>query len=273
MIKPILLYGSEIWGTGNCDILERVQLKFLKYTFKLKKSTPSHMIYGELGIMPISTDIKSRVISFWCKLIENYENFRLSSLLYTAVHAMHEHKHLKSAWIENIKHLLCSLGFSGVWYAQSFLSSNWLIKTTKQKIKDIYIQDWNSTLSISSSSNNYRLFKDTFETSSYISTLSPYMCRRFLAFRTRNHRFPVEIGRWRGQPLHERKCNYCLDDIGDEYHYLLTCRKFSEERKRQLKPYFYVRPNTLKYHEIMNTKNPQQLKNLCKFIDIILKNV
>ena len=61
MIKPILLYGSEIWGTGNCDILERVQLKFLKYTFKLKKSTPSHMIYGELGIMPISTDIKSRV--------------------------------------------------------------------------------------------------------------------------------------------------------------------------------------------------------------------
>ena len=91
MIKPILLYGSEIWGTGNCDILERVQLKFLKYTFKLKKSTPSHMIYGELGIMPISTDIKSRVISFWCKLIENYENFRLSSLLYTAVHAMHEH--------------------------------------------------------------------------------------------------------------------------------------------------------------------------------------
>ena len=85
MIKPILLYGSEIWGTGNCDILERVQLKFLKYTFKLKKSTPSHMVYGELGIMPISTDIKSRVISFWCKLIENYENFRLSSLLYTAV--------------------------------------------------------------------------------------------------------------------------------------------------------------------------------------------
>ena len=266
MIKPILLYGSEIWGTGNCDILERVQLKFLKYTFKLKKSTPSHMIYGELGIMPISSDIKTRFISFWCKLIENYENFKLSSHLYKVVHAMHEHKYLKSAWIDNIKHLLCSLGFSGIWYTQSFISSNWLIKATKQKIKDIYIQDWNSTLSISSSSNNYRLFKDTFEASSYISTLSTYMCRRFLAFRTRNHRFPVEIGRWRGQPLHERKCKFCLDDIGDEYHYLLTCRKFTEERKRYIKPYFFVHPNTIKYHEIMNTKNPQQLKNLCKFL-------
>ena len=43
-IKPILLYGSEIWGYGNCDIIECVHLKFLKYIFKLKKSTPSHMI-------------------------------------------------------------------------------------------------------------------------------------------------------------------------------------------------------------------------------------
>ena len=186
---------------------------------------------------------------------------------------MHGNKHLKSAWIENIEHLLCSLGFSGIWYTQSFKSSNWLIKATKQKITDIYIQDWNSTPSISSSSNNYRLFKDTFEASSYISTLSTYMCGRFLAFRTRNHRFPVEICQWRGQPLHERKCKFCLDDIGDEYHYLLTCRKFTEERIRYIKPYFFVHPNTIKYHEIMNTINPQQLKYLCKFIDTILKNV
>ena len=47
MIKPILSYGSEIWGTGNCDILERVQLKFLKYTFKLKKSQHFHTWFME----------------------------------------------------------------------------------------------------------------------------------------------------------------------------------------------------------------------------------
>lgn len=39
-IKPILLYGAEIWGgggVGNCDIIERVHLKYLKYIFRLKK--------------------------------------------------------------------------------------------------------------------------------------------------------------------------------------------------------------------------------------------
>ena len=75
-IKPILLYGSEIWGTGNCDIIERVQLKYLKYIFKLKKSTPSHMIYGELGIMPIKTEIPARIVSFWSKVIDNQGTLR-----------------------------------------------------------------------------------------------------------------------------------------------------------------------------------------------------
>ena len=30
IVKPVLLYGSEIWGFGNLDILERVQLRFNK---------------------------------------------------------------------------------------------------------------------------------------------------------------------------------------------------------------------------------------------------
>ena len=30
-VKPILLYGSEIWGYGNIDSIDRVQLKFLKH--------------------------------------------------------------------------------------------------------------------------------------------------------------------------------------------------------------------------------------------------
>ena len=35
-VKPILLYGSEIWGLENFDDLERIQLKTFKYAFDLK---------------------------------------------------------------------------------------------------------------------------------------------------------------------------------------------------------------------------------------------
>ena len=34
LVKPILLYGCELWGSGNIDIIERVQLKFLKHVLK-----------------------------------------------------------------------------------------------------------------------------------------------------------------------------------------------------------------------------------------------
>ena len=53
IIKPILLYGCEVWGFGNCDVIERIQPIFYKYIFNLKISTPSYMIYSELGVKPI----------------------------------------------------------------------------------------------------------------------------------------------------------------------------------------------------------------------------
>ena len=95
MIKPILLNGSELWGVGNVDIIEKVQLKFFKQIFHLKNATPSYMIYGELGITPFYVEIQKRIVSFWCKLIDNYENNKLSSLIYNLVYEMHMQKRIK----------------------------------------------------------------------------------------------------------------------------------------------------------------------------------
>ena len=34
LVKPILLYGCELWAPGNIDIIERDQLKFWKHVWK-----------------------------------------------------------------------------------------------------------------------------------------------------------------------------------------------------------------------------------------------
>ena len=60
MIKPILLYGCEVWGFGKNEVLERVHLKFCKILLNLKSSTPNYMVYSELGRYPIDIDIKSK---------------------------------------------------------------------------------------------------------------------------------------------------------------------------------------------------------------------
>ena len=41
VVKPILLYGCELWGLSNCNIIERVHLKYCKLLLNLKSSTPN----------------------------------------------------------------------------------------------------------------------------------------------------------------------------------------------------------------------------------------
>jgi len=53
MNKPILLYGCEVCGFINNDILEKIQLRICKILLNLKTSTPSYVVYGELGRYPI----------------------------------------------------------------------------------------------------------------------------------------------------------------------------------------------------------------------------
>ena len=53
IVKPVLLYGAEVWGCEDSAILERLQLKFYKYLLGLNKSTCSSMVYGELGVFPL----------------------------------------------------------------------------------------------------------------------------------------------------------------------------------------------------------------------------
>jgi len=58
LVKPILLYGCEIWSFGNNDILEKIHSKFCKIILHLKASIPNCMIYGELGRYTLEIDIK-----------------------------------------------------------------------------------------------------------------------------------------------------------------------------------------------------------------------
>ena len=70
IVKPVVLYGAEVWGSENCDIglLERLQLRFYKYVLSVNKFTSSMMVYGELGVVPLDVDIKLRMLTYWARL-------------------------------------------------------------------------------------------------------------------------------------------------------------------------------------------------------------
>jgi hypothetical protein len=75
----------EIWGYDCIEVIERVQLKFLKCILKMKRSTSNYMVYGETGCLPLSIDINERIIMFLARLKKHAANNhqkKLLSLLY-----------------------------------------------------------------------------------------------------------------------------------------------------------------------------------------------
>ena len=62
-------------------------------------------------------------------------------------------------------------------------------------------------------------------------------------------------------------------NIGDEYHYIMECTYFSNERKILLPSRFHKNHNTFKFNELMNSGNIETLKSLSRLIKKILNNV
>ena len=267
-ILPILTYSCEIWGFKNCEMLEVVHNQFLRSTLKLRKSTPLYMLYGELGRLPILHTIKYRMINYWYRILTGKQS-KLSYMFYQKLNST---PGLNSKWIQKIKQILEECGRPDIWDRQSPNSATCVI--VKRSLRDQFIQEWSAKLQESSKGMNYSLYKENIDMENYLMVLPKSIYTTFAKFRTGNHRFPCEVGRYNDTEIAERKCTLCdSGDVGDEMHYLLLCPFFSNDRSLYLSRYYYARPNILKFKEIMSTRNMRRLKRLCIFIAIILKTV
>ena len=137
MIKPILLYSCEIWGYSDITLIERVQTRFLKSIFNMKKSTPNYMVYGEFGVYRLSVDIKTRMVSFWAKLLGE-DLSKISTLIYR--HARNTDTGNTNKWLNYTKTILTQCGLSGFLVSQTVENPIWLTKSVNQKLKDLFIK-------------------------------------------------------------------------------------------------------------------------------------
>lgn len=135
---------------------------------------------------------------------------------------------------------------------------------------DLFLADWYTSVE---RNLNYKIFKHRLEFETYLTSLPTKLRHSVTRFRSRNHRLPIETGRWLNIDYNERICNLCHKKIGDEFHYLLVCDKLAIQRENFIKPFFTKRPNILKYDALMNIKSKNRLISLSKFIRIIFELV
>ena len=187
---------------------------------------------------------------------------KLSFLIYKCMYNLSLSNNINFDWIEFVKDVFDHCSYTYVWDTQTFITDIWL----KQ---DQFRQFWLSTLH-----NSPKGLKDTLEYESYFNILKDKDLTALCKFRTTNHQLPIECGRWCNIPREDRFCTLCSkNEIGDEFHYSFSCDNSNNQITLYIKEKIRNILNTLKFKEIMTSKNKDDLQKLCRFVAIINKGV
>lgn len=255
-----------MWGYSGIEIIESLQLEFLKYILHIKKSTPNCFVYGKTGQYPLYIHVYSRLIKFWHKLnVENVD--KMSRSMLKTLQECFDLKLFESNWLIKVKKILDDCGLSFVWLNPKSVKSEWLYTNVNKRLKDMFIQTWMQQCIECNKSCNYHLFKSIFGLEKYLISL-PFCYRIAMTkLRIANHKLPIEKGRYNNLPREDRKCNLCNSEkIGDEFHFLLECPLLNEIRTKYISKYYFTKPNLFKYSQLLSSQNTSKVLKLGKFI-------
>ena len=165
-----MLYGCEVWGFQNAQIIENVYNEFLRNILNLRKSTPMYILHGELGRKILQINIKNRMIAYWISII-NRKQSKLANLLYNIlVHETnagnYEHK-----WIKYTKDILISVGKINLFNLISITNPQSVKASVSRTLNDLYIQEWYAKFNDSSKGKNYSIFKHERNFENYLTIL------------------------------------------------------------------------------------------------------
>ncbi len=227
LIVPILTYGSEIWGPENVSdnhCFEKVQLRFARFLLGVSNKTSNVGVRGELGLFPISIDIKLCTVGFWKHIL-----LQQSALVWDAYQSTIQERLPFGCKIEAICQ---SINSPYIWNEQ--LATGIDRKCFLQYLSINYVAHWTeqlqNPLGPSGKGNKmrtYAKFKQTFCLEKYILKAKQFRERQIICrFRISNHKLDIEVGRHHRPPIPAdlRVCTRCkCGKIGDENHYVFEC--------------------------------------------------
>ena len=120
----------------------------------------------------------------------------------------------------------------------------------------------------SSKCSMYRHLVDNFCIQYYLTKPLDTYCKQLITrYRTSSHSLYIERGRHNNVPRNMRICNHCsLNDIEDEFHFILKCPLYKDLRKRYIKQFYYVKPSAFKLIKLLSVNNVSELSNLGNYL-------
>ena len=135
-------------------------------------------------------------------------------------------------WVTLLKDMLFRYGLGHYWENQDFINPAIYCNAFQQRVYDVFLQEWQAEVDMNS---NFRLYKCvivTFRFENYLSMYNMSFRIAITKIRLSSHLFYVERGRWGRKKIEHvnRQCPLCKT-IEDEYHCVVECPRYIEERK------------------------------------------
>ena len=276
MVKPILCYGSQVWGYKYSPDIEAIQLSFCKRYLGVKGSTNNSIVLGECGRLPLCVTYYSNFIKYWCKLTQ-MEDSRYPKRCYYMLKSLDNVNRI--TWATYIKNMLFMYGFGFVWVSHEVGDINAFIKVFKQRIIDCHTQNWHASLNESSRCHYYKHFKTLLNTERYLTMELPVKFRLAMSrFRCSSHKLNVEIGRHNKVPFELRICSYCnqnydLQTVECEYHVFFECGKYTDIRNQYLLNWYSLNTNLQGFFNILNSSDEKVIHSTAVYINKLLSMI
>ena len=264
-VGSVLNYSCEIWGFGKSKVIERVHLKFCKALLKVKSSTCSAGVYGELGRYPLFVSRFARIVKYWSRIVES-DNILIVQLYKSLVDGCNKGV---NNWATNVRTLLDSYGFSYVWNNPAAVNLKTFHLQFKERVIDTFKQCWYNDIARSRSLALYKEYKHDFEYELYLTKLPSKFRISMSQLRLSAHQLRIETGRYLQNRTDraQRLCTLCdKSEAEDEYHFVIICPSYINLRQMYIHPYYFRKPSVFKFTQLMQNKNMSILKKLGKYI-------
>ena len=261
-IKPMLLYGSEIWGLKEYKSVEKVHTFALKKLLNVSPRTPNDMAYGETGRFPLYVHSYTACIKYWLRLT-TMDISRLPRKAYNKLLLLHNSG--KFCWVSQVRQVLYKFGFGFVWENQGVQNPETFIKAFKQRLIDCHSQNWHEHISNSTRFTIYRMFKIYISLEPYFTSVTNKHIRDVLI------RFGIGASNMRTHKLRyvahtpgDLMCPLCNTAYEDEMHTLFYCKFLDDLRQKYIPRKYTVQPSYATLRRMMQDKSC--LHDLGRFI-------
>ena len=268
-IKPMLLYGAEIWGTKRHACIEYAQIKFYKNFLGIGKTTENCFILKEVGRYPLWIETHIRAVKYWCKLLY-LEEYRYPKKCY--IQQLRHAESGRNNWASELRSIIMNTGFAFVWHAQQVGDVKTFLAEFKNRLISIGYQEMDATIC---SSYSYYLEYHPYNEAAYYTQFITSLSRRRTLALVRTRSLPIANNLARIKIYNDNKCQRCdMDTIDDEIHFFFICPSLSTLRTK----YFpsILCPNDVIYTKLvklLSSRNGNVMMNIYLFVSEALLNL